>query len=418
MTANGPRHTWTDNDRAILALLYRCYTNDKSTLLKIFNEINHQVLLAEGFPKGSMPVTALMTQFYQLKKNQNLVFRQVSNMPLPALRRYYRGLRDRIEDAAQALHIKLELRVEPHSTDPTQPTSRQQQQHPVVPNIANDDTVGRDAWSATTSSSDDEAPAAPPIAQQALSRRSIQAFFFKPEAASHRAEPAAPLQDNVVADGSAQPARTSASGRSPSPGDVLTLSDPVFQGVYVPSRVHAPRTPSPSLDLANVRSSPRLVSTFNSDGSHSKRHPVLLFRAFDPVVAFTARRFQGSETISIPPAVDSDDFKAEVTPHLFVRHDHASPFISLTQFARYALRIISKSQKPKSFAVFLYVDLEEEGRKKNKIKPRLVPKICDQFDLNDRLPNRYRGRGEVSLPPHLFCLNQTNSSIVFGLGSD
>jgi hypothetical protein len=93
--------------------------------------------------------------------------------------------------------------------------------------------------------------------------------------------------------------------------------------------------------------------------------------------------------------------------HLLEDRTFASPFISLTQNPKRALRLILDSDEPLHLAIVDYNVLEEDLSERYRAGPWLVPQICDDHDLGDlRKPHDrrrrdntkpYTGTGEVCL---------------------
>ncbi|KPI39602.1 uncharacterized protein AB675_3450 [Cyphellophora attinorum] len=402
-----PRHEWSEQDRILLALSYRFYQNEKSAMYKIWNQINHAVLIREGFANGAIANTALNSQFAEMKRTQATVYRQVFDQPVDVVRRQFRVHKDLLEDTAQKLNISLVLRVHPPAPSTAQPTN-----NAPPPTVAGG-PFRREDWSPstvrsdhiTTQNSDLDSSHESPVA----SRPNLQSFIFSADGW----QPAAPAVNHTPVSDTRQTENHVSEAQPTTRPSYVPRS--VFKGVFVPPPPStAPATPVVYLPdtLANVRKSPVLRTPFDSEGVLGKWHPVLLFRAFDPEHGLTARRFLDERSIPMPPTVLSSAFKDEVTPHLRGDTTYQSPFLSLTQSANRALDLIEESVHQKSvrkyssdaqkwLAVFLYNDIDDEARQqfdgqglhRNKMRPRLVPTICNDHGL-DNLPNGYRGFGE------------------------
>jgi hypothetical protein len=141
-------------------------------------------------------------------------------------------------------------------------------------------------------------------------------------------------------------------------------------------------------------------------GGHAKRHPKLVFRAEDPALNLTARRFQGV-SITQRPSYRSEEFRQEAWSHLYKYDmDFQSPFISLTEFSSVALQLVAHASSPKILYIWAFNDLVDEAfndesqrKASTKMVPRLVPTIVKDhsFDGDNSLPGKYAGRGEVLL---------------------
>ena len=150
----------------------------------------------------------------------------------------------------------------------------------------------------------------------------------------------------------------------------------------------------------NVRQSPKLTIQKDFEGNHSKKHPRLLYRAFEPAQGFTARKFLNNPAaIPSPPAFGTPEFLAEVEPHLHMDKTYKSPVLSFTQLPSYALKIIASAQPPRYLAIFDFDDLEEYSTDRFGLRCRPYPVgvLCKKHGLIGKLPGGYTGIYEVSI---------------------
>lgn len=376
------RHTWSEDDRILLCLLCRFYENQKSSLFQIWNAINRTTLLLEGFIDGTIANTALHGQGAEMKRTGHRVYNSVMNATLSELRQQYTPQKNIIEETAQALGITLKLRVEPPSV-PQQPQ--------VESMISQAEPYTREDWSpSTVPSAEPSKPIAFKKHDMNLDRQLIKQFVYQPLARGIDDPvdavymPAPPMEDYSIA------ALVAA-------GCELPSTQPKLE-VVVPSLPQVINEDSPYKTNRDqygryIRSPPLMYSQYDSVGTgNTRRHPTMLFRAFEPAHNFKARRFV-SAPVTTPPAFLSDDFRTEVEPHLNKDETFLSPFISTTESSHNALRLAKRSSGTRGFAVFHYDEVYSMRSKKNSAGPWLVPTICKKHLLE--LPGGYRGRGEL-----------------------
>ena len=333
-----------------------------------------------------MPPTALSGQMAHMRRTKPAIYKAVAEQPLVDVRRQYRVERDIIEDAAQELRIVLSLRLQGRPSVMPQPipTPVQDDEQDFARSSrssapAHSERFTREDWSPST-------VAATPVPNQ----------------------PAVHIP--IINTSSVNPINI----RSFAFNNSETQLTSVFQGVYLPATpVNTSNARAASKDpLEDVRRSPKLMIEIDGEESQTRRHPTLLYRAFDPSHGFVARRFLQTDNIPDPPSVTSKEFNQDVSAHLDPDNRTNGPFLSFTQFPQVALKMIQKPGIAKSFAVFLFNDLDDEGSLRKKMKPRLVPQIVDDHELE--LKRDYNGRGEwlmygrVDAQP--LCILQTHEA--------
>lgn len=423
----GPQHQWREDDLLVLALLYKIYGNEKSTLLRCFNAINREILEAEGFQNGMMPIEDLQTWHCDMERNQHPVLTRVRNSPLNVLRHMYRVQRDMIEDAAQLLNITLELRVEPPSA-PLPFSHLSTQALPVRTPTSAMGPVVRDDWSSTTASSDEDndgQPATSAATRQAINARAIiRSYTHNP----HKAQKVDKNESHPAL--SAQPIQRRALESLPCNFTFdfcvhTSQSTPPSDCVLQPQENISPYDDARDKH-GYIREVPLLFTNEADENGKQTKHPVLLFRAFNPNTGFRARRFAGSEKITSPPAFLSSEFRRDIEKHLRFDTEHDSPFLSLTASSRRAFNIVLRSKAETHFAVFTYSGLREEKRS----KLWLIPHVCEKHRLDDlhvlgTAPTRgspYRGRdefviwGEIKTKPIAILRKQEVQDLVTAIG--
>jgi hypothetical protein len=168
--------------------------------------------------------------------------------------------------------------------------------------------------------------------------------------------------------------------------------------------------------LRNVRDAPKLYLDKDYEGNHSKKKPRLVFRAFETSHNFRARQFLDTDRdIPTPPAFGSNAFRTLAEPHLRGDLSYQSPFISVTEWPRYAMKVMGSMKPARSLAVFDMLDIEEDSTERfgERCRPYPVGTLCKKHDLFD-LPGGYTGRGEVSYVQLMMCLLLTNTVASMG----
>jgi hypothetical protein len=116
-----PRHKWEHEDREVLCLLYRFYSNSAKDLTAIFNYLFKDCLEQEKFKNG-LASTTLATQWHDMRiaSNGNDIWRKINiDQTLMDCRTRYGDIKSSIEDAACALGLELCLRVQPPGVNTT-----------------------------------------------------------------------------------------------------------------------------------------------------------------------------------------------------------------------------------------------------------------------------------------------------------
>jgi hypothetical protein len=419
------RHEWTDEDRVLLCLLPRFYSNDKSSeLFRIWNKVNQRRLASEGYAADGLSTTSLHAMFHHLGKKKNEtrhpMYARIMDSDLAILRSRYALQKSKIEDCAQALNIVLRLRVDPPRRN-----------SPV-------EGLGRQTWSSLTTAddskndSDDELVVMQNMATTTISitRPPIQSFMY------HRAqEPRTqePLGQSLVLSSRGNDSQNLRSvhqtlgttAHTELVTAVANNSTPtgprhsIFQHVLIPTsrpQLGIPSTsreaafttyytPSPSVEpCESERGSPNMLSSHyhDADGGQAMKHYKLLFRAEDPSLNLVARRFQHADITPVP-YYRSTEFRRDVQRHLHIDQTFLSPFISLTDSLKDALNRVARAKTKKYVCIFAFNDLMDERYGDDtkpiatRMKPRLVKTIVEdlQFKGDEALPNGYTGVGEV-----------------------
>ena len=349
--ARRPIHNWGSEDRTFIAILDRFYNMSRAEQQKTFNIIYRDTLASEGYSSGTYG--GLSAQINDLKKggSGSEHWRMVMQMPLGEAMSTFADQRREIERTAKTLQIGV---------------------HPKLVLGASSSERTRALENQKTRSRTSVAKGNDGEAIQASTRKELRQSFVAVEIPTtmERGETYTKLNT------------TGAGLRALSEEDINEV-------------------------LRNVRLSPKLRINLDFEGNHAQEHPRLLFRAFEPVHGFRARRFLNKgKTISGPPPYSKVQYRTAVEPHLNVNKTYKSPVISLTESVSYAMRIVDSNVIPaRSFAVFDFHDIDEDTKRfGSRCKPRLVPVICKDHQL--QLLNGYTGRGEVSLlfyNIHLLC---------------
>lgn len=103
------RHKWQQEDRQVLCLLYRLYSNPIKDKTAIFNYLFRDCLGREGFQNG-LASTTIQTQWHDMRAgaNGNDLWRDINvDKTLAECRAKYEDLNGSIEDAAYALGLEL-----------------------------------------------------------------------------------------------------------------------------------------------------------------------------------------------------------------------------------------------------------------------------------------------------------------------
>lgn len=147
---------------------------------------------------------------------------------------------------------------------------------------------------------------------------------------------------------------------------------------------------------------PTLRVARKNEEENQKSRLVLLFRAFEPVHGFRARRFAQNDNIPAPPVVGTVEFKALVWPHLHRSIYCNSSFLSLTSSSKDALRRIelefSKDGTERHFAIFSFdAVLQSAERRYGAGNGFYHVRSFFEKDEISSLPDGYTGPSEVRL---------------------
>ena len=373
------RHKWTEEDRIVLALLFRFYSNTDDDRLRIWNHIHKEVLASEGYPDSGYGLQPMLTQVDWMKRGGagSQIWKSVREVPLHRARQAFSTHKDVIEEAAQQLRIQLKLRL----------GTPQQEVAPVK-----------------------QAPANKPMPPKAFSTRSSQHI------ATARADEWSSSSDEDDEDQNSPCARRHMT-LNPSFQRQKTLNATLIRSFAfdagsqdLSAAEHSPKSGNRQqtddyLNIGRPQDRPRLVAK-NLSSPGTPRQPTLLFRAFLPGHGFKARKFLAeNKRAPPPPPMASETFLEMVDPHLrqYLPENatYLSPFISLTESPGRALKFVHKKQLPHSLAVFEANAISKDGKDRYGDVcipyPYLVPGICKTHEIDD-LPGKYVGNGEVSWP--------------------
>ncbi|KIX00470.1 uncharacterized protein Z518_10610 [Rhinocladiella mackenziei CBS 650.93] len=347
LNVHSPKHVWRDDDKILLALLYKFYEISSQDLAKIFNTLITDRLVHEGFNDG-LTSTALMAQIRDLKRSRRgAEFQRIQSMTMNSARTSYRLYRDSIEDTAYNLRIILNLRVPP----PEEVTPAKRLSPTPTALHESEDEV--------------ESPRKRRRVRQILKARTSSGPIRRSKYFQKLSTPASPSSASSYSD-------------SDSSGSWCTAAN---------SDRTEFQTPDEHFPESSARIPPLLRINFDNEKRSAARRPRLLFRAFDAKHGFKARRFLDS-SVAAPPEPESQEFSDEVLPHLTTDRRHLSPFLSWTENPERALKLLVKnSETPRCLAIFDYnvMERELENRHGKWAGPWAVPPICRHFGF-DVLP--------------------------------
>ena len=106
------QHIWTEEDRHLLCILFRIYSNSPAELSLIFNNIKRNTLEDEGFSEKGMESNAVHTQWHHIRRGKTSPeVWQYTNLAytLADARNEFHQVRKIVESVA--LEAKLELRL-------------------------------------------------------------------------------------------------------------------------------------------------------------------------------------------------------------------------------------------------------------------------------------------------------------------
>jgi hypothetical protein len=367
LNSSAPKHAWTSADREFLGVTHRLYDITNIELTQIFNTLNDDRLQQEGFRNG-LKTTAISSQVADLKRtDRGGVFQDVLSMSTFNVQNRFGELIISIEQAAATLGIALPTRS--GGTATTVSVTRR------LPKAKLDE------WATESEAS------------------------MSPSAENHVVvEVNPPKRRKIVATPSpgASPAYMSSSlAESQSPTTIVTCSSPRSSSTSeVDSNSIGSWTTDSDSDGGNdhlainendfpataSRINPRLRISFNLKGKSASQgqRPRLLFRAFNPAHGLRARQFLHSSQ-EVPPPPTMNNLGDMVFRHLSIDENFQSPFLSWTESALRALKLIAKSASPLYLAVVDYNVYEDaqEGNFGERTGLWLVPKLCESFGFTE-----------------------------------
>ncbi len=381
------RHIWTREERTVLALLFRFYDNQPDELLRVFNYINKDILIAEGYESTGIPLAAMRAQVWEMKHGGvgSDVWNGVTVLSLSQARKVFRDHKDVIEEAAQHLRIRLLLGLGTPLRDMPQAahvklstaTGQTQVKSLSAKTFHSNAVAQASDWDDSTSDEDDQEQKSPYLQRQmALStsdpgKQTLNATLIRSFTFDTRAQTSS--ESDIRATG-----------------------------------MHERHQVDKDFNFGRPRDRPQLV-THESNGPGSPKQPALLFRAFLPAHGFQARKFLlNSNAVPPPPPMASETFLEIVDPHLrdYLPQNatYPSPFLSLAESPERALKRMVNSQLPLELAIFNSNEVTQDGVTRYgslcQPYPYLVRAITKKHELND-LPGGYTGVGEVS--NHMIC---------------
>lgn len=359
------RHRWTDGERLTIALLRHLYDNSWDHCMNIWNDLHKQPLAREGFPASGLPLSTMQSQVAHLRRSRATSWDVVAGLTISQAWNRFAKQRNTIEKAAGRLNIRLKVRVQSLAPGTVALTTvapaAQYVQGAVVQPSDRTSIITAHAhdWEDSSSESDGHDRKSPCLRR--LNASLIRSYAFD-------------------------------------------ATDP---SVARAEQTTAPTSISTSMTDPDQRLPPRLRLNLSGAPNSPSGAPTLLFRAFLPGHGFKARKFLDNpgERVPPPPPFQSETFRERVGPHLRENASYLSPFISLAQNPLNALKRITKSGLPLSFAIFYFQDVMDDGIARYgdlcQPYPYLCPKIVGEHDLDD-LPGHYNGAGEVWPPETVY----------------
>ena len=322
------RHKWTREERTVLALLFRFYDNQPDELLRVFNYINKDILIAEGYESTGIPLAAMRAQVWEMKHGGvgSDVWNGVTVLSLSQARKVFRDHKDVIEEAAQHLRIRLLLGLGTPLRDMPQAahvklstaTGQTQVKSLSAKTFHSNAVAQASDWDDSTSDEDDQEQKSPYLQRQmALStsdpgKQTLNATLIRSFTFDTRAQTSS--ESDIRATG-----------------------------------MHERHQVDKDFNFGRPRDRPQLV-THESNGPGSPRQPALSCSGhFCLLINFRARKFptQLASAVPPPPPMSSETFLEKVDPSperiLAAERDiPMSPFISLAESPERALKRIVK----------------------------------------------------------------------------
>lgn len=369
------KHVWTSEDRELLAVLHKFYDISSREMRSLFNNIYKDRLRREGFPRG-LKATTIVSQIADMKRtNRGGVFNDIQSLTQSAILKKFRKLISDIEIAAGDVKVHLKRKDNEISAADHVQESR---------SLANTNDWETDSTDDSIDVLDDRR------GRCTISKRTRVTTPSSAEASvrrsSMRGETTTPFTCSV------------------SPSETASTISSESEGSYQPEPEADNHDPYLHIDHLNdfensaTRINPQLRIHFNNKGNSAHSRPRLLWRAGDPAHNLRAREFLNPDTPISRPPTDKSAFLQLANQHLHVDKTFLSPFLSWTESARRALKLVSDSRDvPLQIYIVDFNVLEEEQECRYGARKAiwLVPNLCDEYGLN--LPGGYVGYGEVRL---------------------
>ena len=404
-----PKHRWTDEDRITLAILHKFYEISSGETATILNSIIGDCLVREGFQDG-LTTAAIAAQVQDMRNSdRGRVFQQVQLMDFGKACNTYRAQRELIETTAQELCITLKPRL-----PAIQPSKEPRLKRGLV--------ATSDEWSSNSYMG--------PVHSNstALGNSTKKG---RPNKTRSQTITTVARRKHFRRESTAYTTLTSSLSSS------LSL-DSCSTGSWNSEENSSENEAFPGLDEDDFpetakRIRPILSLDFDNRGRAMRRHPRLVFRAYEPDHGLWARAFQDSTAIvSGPPNDDGDEFRNLAHRHLIQDRSFNSPFLSFTQSPRRALtHHTAKGAQHGSLAIIDYNVLEQDMRDRYGKDTRLwwVNDLCKRFEWDDlaKVDNNhprcqklgarggYTGTGEVRSSENilLICASLTTEAVSY-----
>jgi len=334
---------WTRKNREILCLLKR--SCERKHIAPIWSRIFRTRLAIEGFP-NEIPATTLDAQWQELRGGGTgyEIFAHISSASQNLVEREYRAHLDEIRRAIQDLSLGIAFRITKRCELTGSHAPQRRPARRTVPSIP--DVVPSNKSALARANTGD--------------RLGFQQFAYQ--------------------------------------------GSPYFADARLPTAVETPASYSRRTTEEPVP--PCLQINTDLKGNTTQSHPLLLFRATPSINKFVSRRYTNQfSVIPPPPAFGSQEFKDIVWPHLQRDKSYKSPFLSLAQNSRNAVRRVELARseevdKKMFLVVFAFNDVQADAAKRfgGSGGPYLVSSLFSKKEISD-LPDGYKGAGEVRVFP-------------------
>ncbi|EXJ95933.1 hypothetical protein A1O1_01058 [Capronia coronata CBS 617.96] len=260
---SSPKHSWSSEERLLLAIINKVYDQPIKEVSLIFNSICHNQLAKEGISNG-LSISTIRAQIADLKRTPRVVqeYQHVQSMSLDIAHKVFRQQRRRIETAAESLGISLKPRL--YQVPTPAPTKRSYIARDTDWDDESDISDGPEASTYKTQGKPGSLKK-----KMALAPRS-SVLSWDTEEEMRNMEVASP-QDTDTSIGS-----VSSYTDSDSSASWCTQSDSEDTQQYFQE------TGQNDFSISASRMDARLRISFDYRGRPTKKHPRLLFRAFEP----------------------------------------------------------------------------------------------------------------------------------------